>query len=403
MIKKYIKREFYLNKIKPYIDKNIIKIIVGQRRVGKSYFIYQLMDFIKDNGVQDENIIYINKELVEFNFIKDYTDLIKYVETKAKTKKKIYLFIDEVQEIENFEKALRSFSTDDRYDIYCTGSNADLLSSEISTLLAGRFIEIKIYSLSYREFLKFHKIKDNEDSFLKYIKFGGLPYLINLKLEENIVYDYLRGIYNTILFKDIVKRYNIRNINFIENLIEYVSINTGSIVSAKKISDFLKSQRINISPNIVLEYLHYLTKAYFIFKVRRSDINGKKIFEIGEKYYFEDLGLRHTVIGYKQNDINKILENIVFLHLAIAGYNITVGKIDGNKVDFICKRGEQKLYVQVSYLMVDEKIRHREFGNLLKIKDNYPKLVVSMDSFIGGTYEGIKQMNIRDFLLNFLN
>ncbi|MBU4370061.1 ATP-binding protein [Patescibacteria group bacterium] len=398
MIKSYIKRKYYLDKIKPYINKDVIKVIVGQRRVGKSYFLYQIMDIIKYINHRNCHIIYINKELHKFDNIKNYKDLITFVKKESKGRKKSYIFIDEIQEIEHFEKALRDLNANGGYDIYCTGSNANMFSQELATYLGGRYVEIEIYSLSYSEFLLFHKLKNSQESLLKYIKYGGLPYLINLKLDDDIVYDYLENIYNTILFKDIVSRHNIRNITFLKNLVEYLADNTGSLVSANRISDFLKSQKINISPNIVLDYLSYLIQSFFIFKVRRSDIQGKKIFEINEKYYFEDLGLRHAVVGYRQIDINKILENLVFLHLKIFGYKVTVGQLNGREIDFVCERTGKKLYIQVAYLITNKKIQEREFGNLLAIKDNYPKIVVSMDQVAGGEYKGVEHVKIIDFL-----
>jgi len=396
MIKKYIKRPIYINQIKPFIDKDIIKVIIGQRRVGKSYLLFQIMDEIKKKS-KTANIIYINKELNEFDDIKNYQDLLNYIKKNTKNKKN-YIFIDEIQDIENFEKALRNLKAEEKYDIYCTGSNANLLSSEIATYLSGRYIEIKVYGLNYTEFLQFHKLEENTDSFLKFIKYGGLPYLINLELNDETVYHYLKSIYNTILLKDVVDRYNIRNVSFLENLVDYLADNTGSLVSAKKISDFLKSQKINISPNVVLDYLSFLTNAFFVFKVSRSEIQGKKIFEINDKYYFEDLGLRHSLIGYKQIDINKILENLVFLHLQILGYKITVGQLKDKEIDFVCEKNNKKVYVQVAYL-INNKNKDREFGNLLQIKDNHPKIVVSSDEFIGNSeYKGIKHLNIRNFL-----
>jgi predicted AAA+ superfamily ATPase len=394
----YIKRPIYLESVKPYMDKDVIKVLVGQRRVGKSYMLFQIMDAIKLKHHNPE-IIYINKELDEFETIVNHTDLLKYIKSKEKGKKKKYIFIDEIQDIESFEKALRSLQAKGGYDIYCTGSNAYLLSGELATFLSGRYVETKIYSLSYNEFLEFHKLKNEKESLNKFLKFGGLPYLINLKLEDHIVYDYLKNIYAAILFKDVVKRHNIRNIYLLEKLVRYVADNTGSLVSSKKISDFLKSQKIIISPQLVLDYLSHLESAFFIFKVLRMDIIGKKIFEIGEKYYFEDLGLRHSIIGYKANDINKILENAIYLHLRISGYNISIGKSGEKEVDFICEKQGKKIYVQVAYLLQDEKTVAREFGNLLQIKDNYPKYVVSMDEFLSGTeYEGIEHIHIRDFI-----
>ncbi len=397
MIKKYIKRKRYLDKIRPFIDKDIIKVIVGQRRVGKSYLLYQIMDAIKKMH-QQPNIIYINKELNKFDKLKNYQDLLVYVRKHSKKSVKNYIFIDEIQDIDEFEKALRDLISSEKYDIYCTGSNSNLLSGELATYLSGRYIEIQVFGLSYREFLIFHKLENKQGSLLKYIKYGGLPYLMHLELDDLIVYDYLKNVYNTILYKDIVSRYKIRNPAFLENLVEYLAENIGNIVSAKKISDFLKSQKINISPNIVINYLSFLSNAFFIFKTVRSDIKGKKIFEINDKYYFEDIGLRHSIIGYKQVDINKVLENLVFLHLRVLGYKVFVGKLGNKEIDFVCEKQGEKNYFQVAYLITEQN-KEREFGNLLSIKDNYPKFVISMDEFISNNkYKGIKHIHIRDFL-----
>jgi predicted AAA+ superfamily ATPase len=399
MIKEYITRKHYIDRIKPYIGKDIIKVITGQRRVGKSYLLFQIMDVVTASDTEAQ-IIYINKELYEFDFIDNYKALLAYIKDKVKGKKNCYVFIDEIQDIEQFEKALRSLSAEGGYDIYCTGSNAGLLSGDLATYLSGRYMEIKVFCLSYIEFLEFHKLQNNPEAFLKYIKYGGLPYLINLKLEDDIVYDYLKNIYNTILFKDVVKRHRIRNIAFLERLTIYLADNAGSLVSAKKISDFLKSQKTNISPNVVLNYLSYLESAFFILKVQRSEIAGKKIFEIGEKYYFEDLGLRHTIVGYQQADIGRILENLVFIHLKRSGYDITIGRIGGKEIDFACEKKGERLYVQVAYMITDQNVHDREFGNLLEIKDNFTKIVVSMDEMTGGKFKGIRHMNIRDFLVS---
>jgi hypothetical protein len=344
-------------------------------------------------------IVYVNKELYEFDDIRNYQDLLKYIEEKVdKRHPKNYVFIDEIQEITDFEKGLRSLKASEKYDIYCTGSNSKLLSGELSTYLSGRCIEIKIHGLSYPEFLTFHKLKESQESFLKYIKYGGLPYLIHLELDDLVVYDYLRNVYNTILFKDIIKRCQIRNVAFLERLVEYLADNIGSIVSAKKISDFLKSQKINISPNMVLDYLSYLEEAFLIYQVPRSDVKGKKIFEINDKYYFEDLGLRHSIITYKQVDVNKVLENMVYLHLVASGYDVTVGQLGDKEIDFVCERQGEKIYVQVAY-MINDGNKAREFGNLLAIPDNYIKIVASMDELVGtSSYKGVKHINIRKLL-----
>lgn len=397
MIKKYIERKIYLNRINPFIDKDIIKVITGQRRVGKSYLLFQIMDVVKKKHPR-ANIIYINKELNKFDKIRNYQNLLDYIKKQGKASRKNYIFIDEIQDIDKFEKALRDLKASGKYDIYCTGSNAHLLSGELATYLSGRYMEIQVFSLSYSEFLTFHKLKNSQDSLLKYIKYGGLPYLMHLELDDLIVYDYLKNVYNSILYKDVVSRYKIRNPAFLENLVEYLADNTGSLVSAKKISDFLKSQKINISPNIVLDYLSFLANAFFIFKSKRVDIQGKKIFEINDKYYFEDLGLRHSIIGYKQVDINKILENLVFLHLQLMGYKIFVGQLGSKEIDFVCEKQGKKIYIQAAY-HITEKNKEREFGNLLAIKDNHSKFVVSMDDLIDPRgYKGIKHVHIRDFL-----
>lgn len=397
-IPKYVSRPIYLNKIRKYLEKDIIKVISGQRRVGKSYMLYQIIDEIK-NIHTNPDIIYINKEWHEYKEIKDDESLIDYIEKHKSNKELTYLFIDEVQDIENFEKALRSLQSKKNYNIFCTGSNAQLLSGDLATYLSGRYVEIKLYSLIYPEFLHFHHLDDSSSSFIKFLKYGGLPYLINLELEDEIIYDYLKNIYSAILFKDVVKRYQIRHVSLLENLVYYLADNTGSIVSAKKITDFLKSQQTKISPQVVSNYLSYLTSAFFIFKVLRSDIKGRKIFDFNEKYYFEDLGLRHAIKGYKTEDINKILENIIYQHLVVSGYQVTIGQLESKEIDFVAEKHGKKLYVQVAYLIPDEKTREREFGNLMKVKDNYPKYVISMDEILGGTdYQGIEHWFIRDFL-----
>lgn len=393
----YILRKQYLDQIIPYLDTPLIKVIVGQRRVGKSYLLYQLIDYLEATK-ELLNIIYINKELYEFDHIKDYNDLMSFFQQNKVIGKKNYFIIDEIQEITGFERCLRSIQASDEAEIFITGSNANLLSGELSTFLSGRYIEIKAYGLSYLEFLQFHNLENNENNFYKYLRFGGLPGLIHIALEENLIYDYLNNIYAAILFKDVVKRNNIRNVSFLENLIRFVGDNVGSLFSAKRISDFLKSQQIKVTPNLVMDYLNFLENAFFIFKVNRSEIVGRKIFEIGEKFYFEDLGLRHSIIGYRQNDINKILENIVFIHLKMAGYKVTIGWENGKEIDFVCERNSERIYIQVAYILSDDKVREREFGNLLAIHDNFPKIVLSMDYSEGNTYKGIIHKNIIDFL-----
>jgi len=399
MMKKYIKRSSYFKKIKPFIDKDLVKIIVGQRRVGKSYFMLQVMDEIKKIHPR-ANIIYINKESYDFVNIYDDKQLMKCIKRKEK-KGKNYLFIDEVQEIKNWQKVIRSLNATGNFDIYCTGSNADLLSGELATLLAGRYIEIKVYSLSYKEFLRFHNLDDAETSLQKYWQFGGLPYLIHLDLQDEVVYDYLKNIYNSILLKDVIARYNIRNVSFLENLTQYLADNIGSFISSSKISKFLKNQKLEVHNATILEYLNFLAKTFFVAEVNRRDVVGKKIFENNPKYYFQDLGLRNVLVGYRPNDAAKILENAVYNHLKVLGYNIYVGKLDKYEIDFVAEKDNEKIYIQVAYKIHKNNI-DREFGNLLRIKDGYSKIVISMDEMIGkNTYKGIKTLHIRDFLINF--
>ena len=394
----YKKRPHYINIIKPFIGSDLIKVIIGQRRAGKSYILLQLIDEIKKSDPQ-ANIIYINKEDNQYSDIDNHQRLISYVEDKIKKTGKNYLFIDEVQDISNFEKSLRHFTFKKNVDIYCTGSNSKLLSSEIATGLSGRYIEIAVHPLSYREFLDFHSLEKGEDSLLKYIKYGGLPYISNLKLEDDIVYGYLKSVYNTIVLKDVVARFNIRNINFLNRLVEYISDNIGSLVSAKKISDFLKSQKIKTTPNKILDYLSYLCSSFVIRDVARADIKGKKIFEINEKYYFEDLGIRHALQAYNSSAIGQVLENLVYGHLIRLGFKVNVGQLEGKEIDFVAEKNGKRLYFQVAYLIVNQETRKREFGNLLEIKDNYPKVVISMDKLITGDYKGIKHYHVIDFLM----
>jgi predicted AAA+ superfamily ATPase len=398
----YIERPLYIDRLKPFIGKSLIKVLTGQRRVGKSYLLMQLRDLIKKQR-PDTQIIYINKEQHEFSKIKNSDDLFLYLKENVKENDKVALFIDEIQDIESFEITLRDLVTRGNYDIYCTGSNANLLSGELATFLSGRYIEIKVFGLSYTEFLVFYNLQDSVATFQNYLKFGGLPYLINLNAEIQIAYEYLTSIYNTILLKDVVARFKVRNVEFLENLIAFLADNIGSIVSSKKISEYLKSQKINISTQVVIDYLSYLETSFLIFKVKRTGIEGKKVFEIGEKYFFEDIGIRNAIVGYKTSDIHKILKNVVYLHLRMAGYSVTVGQEGKKEIDFIAQKSGEKIYVQVAYMLTNEGTINREYGNLLEISDNFPKYVVTMDELTEiSTYKGINRMHVKDFCLKMV-
>lgn len=393
-----IPRQKYLKRIEPFIGKNLIKVFTGQRRVGKSYLLFQLMEEVKKRD-SEAKILYINKEDLAFAHIRNADDLNAYVLQNKSANGKTYVFIDEIQDIENFEAALRSLLLDKNLDLYCTGSNANLLSSDIAGHLSGRYIKIPVYSLSYSEFLQFHQLEDSDDVLEKYLKFGGLPYLIHLSLEDPIVFEYLENVYSTILFRDVINRFSVRNTAFLEQLVLFLASNTGSLFSAKKISDFLKSQKINIAPNQVQTYIQHLTNAFLIHRVNRYDITGKRLFEIGEKYYFENLGIRNALWGFRPEDRGKILENVVYNHLLTENYKVQVGIIADNEIDFIAEKNGEKTYIQVALTLNEEKTIEREFGNLLKIKDNYPKLLITMDRFSGNTFEGVKVTDLRTFLL----
>lgn len=399
-MKPYLTREIYKKQIERYIGKEIIKVLIGQRRVGKSYLLFQTMDGIKEQ-YPNANIIYINLELTEFEFITEHGKLYEYVKSKSKADELNFLMIDEVQVIPNFEKTLRSLLAEGNYDIYCTGSNARLLSGELGTYLGGRYIEIPVYTLSYPEFLNFHKLKNSSDSIDKYLKFGGLPYLIHLELNDDTVFDYLKNINQSVLFRDVVSRFEVRNVDFLVRLIKYFANEVGNIISARNIVKFLKSQNVSISINAVLNYLNYLTTAMLISSVKRSDIQGKKIFEIGEKYYFNDIGIRNAIVGFSPFDMGQIIENVIFLHLKTMGYAVLIGKQNDKEVDFIAERNAEKIYIQVALRITENQTMEREFGNLKAIKDNYPKYVITLDDYSGASHEGIKHISLKQFLYEF--
>lgn len=396
---KIINRPIYTERIMPFVGKGIIKVLTGQRRVGKSCILQQLMTDIQSVS-PEANIIFINLEFEEFRQIKTETDLFDYLKDKFIEGKDNYLFIDEVQDIIGFEHVLRSLQSKNTCDIFVTGSNARMLSSELSTYLAGRYIEFHIHSLSYSEFIVFHKLDDSNQSLMLYLTYGGLPYLSLLSLTDEFVFEYLRNVYSTILLRDVVQRENIRNIYFLETLLRYAADNVGSLFSSSNISKYLKSQRTEINTNQVISYLKSLSNAYIINKVGRIDINGLKNFEIGEKYFFEDIGLRNCQIGFSlQRDIHKLIENAVFLHLQGLQYDVFVGKKDNLEIDFVGIKQGKRVYVQATYMLSDELTQKREFGNLRSIQDNYPKYVVSMDEFYRESDNGgIKHLHLREFL-----
>ena len=395
-----INRQYYTELITPFINKNIIKVLTGQRRVGKSCILQQLRQQILESA-PNANIIFINKEYEEFSAIRTSEDLSAYIIPRLHPDVTNYLFIDEVQDIQGFEHTLRSLQAQDSCDIFITGSNATMLSSELSTNLAGRYIEFHIHSLTYQEYLTFHRVEASTQSLRNYLTFGGLPYLTNLPQQQEIVFEYLGNVFSTILLKDIVKREGIRNVDFLESLVLYTADNVGNLFSANNISRYLKSQRVNISPLQVINYLRSLQQAYLIHKVRRIEVAGLKMFENGDKYYFEDLGLRNCHLGFNlQRDIHKLIENAVYLHLLHCRFEVFTGQQSGGReVDFVARRGDMIIYIQATYLLSDDTTRQREFGNLLAIRNNYPKYVVSLDEWTSGSItDGIQHLHLATFL-----
>lgn len=357
----------------------------------------QLMDTIRGD---DSNIIYLDKELHVHSSITNDKELYHFVESRLKPEKRNYLFIDEVQEIASFERCLRSLLNEGRCDIFCTGSNANLLSGELATLLSGRCIEFRVHSLSYTEFLEFNQLEDADESLSHYLTLGGIPFLYHFGLHRQPSFEYLRNVYSTILLKDVVARENIRNVSFLENLVIYLVDNTGNLFSASNISKYLKSQNLKIPTQTVLNYLRALTNAFFVYRTPRIDVNGLRIFEIGEKYYFEDLGLRNAIRVFNPaNEVNKLMENAVFMHLLRNGYEVYVGDNKGKEIDFVAVRNNERMFIQVAYLLYDQRTVDREFGNLMEIANHYPKLVVTLDPIpMASSYQGIKQVHLRAFL-----
>lgn len=398
---KIIDRPLYIEHIVKRLNKGMILVLVGQRRVGKSFLLRLLKKWIEDNR-PEAHVAYINKELKDFDKITDSDQLYAFATDRLPPEGENYLLIDEVQDIEGYEDALRSLHAEERCQIVITGSNAYVFSSELSTRLSGRYMEINVYSLGYEEFLRFHNFEDSDATLRHYLTIGGLPGLSRCDTyDEAEVRDYLQGVYNTVLMKDLVKRHNIRNVHFLENLTSYLADNTGKLISSINIANYLKSRGEKIAESTVSDYIQYLGGALLIKGVARYDIHGKKLLETLNKYYFADHGMRNLLCGFNLlGSIEKILENVVYHHLLIGGWKVTVGVLRAGEIDFVATRGLEKIYVQVAYLLSSEETIKRELGNLASIRDNYPKMVVSMDP-IGGElpqYPGIKVCPLRDFL-----
>jgi len=394
-------RQNYLSKIEKYLGKDTIIVLTGQRRVGKSCTLRMLCDIKAEN--ESNNVIYIDKEKKHFDHIKTYQDLNAYIDTHYQSGKINYILVDEIQEIVEFERTVRSYITEPDAEVIVTGSNANMLSKELSTIIGGRYKEIHVQSLSYKEFLQFHSLQDSDDSLNKYIQFGGLPGLIKFGLDEDDAIEYQKDVLSTVLLKDVISRNNIRNVAFLEKLTNFIADNVGKILSATSISKFMKSQGTNVSPDTIIDYVQYLEDAYIIHKVNRYDIHGKRLFESNDKFYFEDHGLRNAQAGgTREGDIEKVIENIIYQHLINLGYKVNVGQLQAGEIDFVCtkKAGTKRIYIQAAYVIADSETREREFGNLHNIKDNYPKYVVSMTPLLTrNDNNGIAHLHLRNFLM----
>ncbi len=400
---KIIERPIYIKKIVRQLNRGMMLVLVGQRRVGKSFLLKTINNWLAKSK-PDANVLFVDKDLGSYNFIKNSDDLYAHALANLPAGAENYLLIDEVQDIDGYEIALRSLYAEDRCQIIVTGSNAYMFSSEIATKFSGRYIEIPVLSLGYKEFLTFHNIDDGHESLIKYLQFGGLPGLINYHFDEVAeIKAYLQGVYNTIVLKDIVAREQIRNFKFLENLISFVADNAGQLVSINSIVKYLKSQGSKISNDVATKYLKSICNAFIIDSVLRYDIHGKRIFELIEKYYFNDHGLRNCITNEMPDvfgSIEKIIENVVRNHLLICGFEVYVGVLPSGEIDFVARKGIQVIYFQVAYKLSGPETIKREFGNLQAIRDDYPKYVVTMEDIQGPVKEfpGINHIHLRDFL-----
>lgn len=399
-----IERPLYLDKIMPFVDTPFVKILTGVRRCGKSTILKIIIKKIKEEkNVDDEQILNYFFNSMEYE---DMTTKELYLELKSKIiqSKKTYLFLDEIQEIEGWEKVVNTLASDFDIDIYITGSNSRMMSSEISTYLTGRYITFHIYTLSFEEYLTFKKsyttLKDLKQEFSQYVRLGGFPATHLQDYSQDEVYTIVKDIYNSTIFSDIVRRNPVKKIGQLERVVKYTFNNIGNTFSAKSISNYFKSEQRKIDNETVYSYLEKLQKAYILHKCSRYDLQGKNILKTQEKFYLADVSLRYSELGYTVDSVASSLENIVYLELKRRGYNVYIGKTKDKEIDFVATKQNEKIYVQVTQEIKSEKIQKREYEQLLEIRDNYPKYVVMADDFAGGNYEGIKTMNIVDFLLS---
>ncbi len=399
-----IERPLYLDKIMKFLNTPFVKILTGVRRCGKSTIMKMIMDKLeKEYNIPKERIIYCRYDLIEYE---DFTSKQMYLELKdcISSKGKTYLFLDEVQEIEGWEKVINLLNESLDVDIYVTGSNSKMMSSEISTYLTGRYVSFRIFTLSFSEYLmfksKYASIDNPKTELANYVRLGGFPATHLQEYSEDDIYTIVRDVYNSTIFTDIVKRNQIRKVDQFERVVKYIFNNVGNSFSSKSISDYLKSERRTLDNETVYSYLEKLEKAYILHKCSRYDIKGKEILKTQEKFYLADTALRYSILGYNKNSYASSLENVVYLELSRRGYTVNVGKYENYEIDFVATKQNKKIYIQVSQKITSEETEKREYNQLLEIRDNYPKYVLTTDEFSGGNFEGIKTMHIADFLLS---
>lgn len=398
-----IKREIYMQRIRPFMNTELIKVFTGIRRSGKSVMLELVKEELKNSGISEKNFLCINFEQFSYSGLLDSNSLYeRIIEFQKNTEGRIYLFFDEIQEVENWEKCINSCRVDFDCDIYITGSNAKLLSGELATYLAGRYVEFVIYPFSFAEFLEMNRLHNPEIDktlcFMQFLKTGGMPFLSNFNGDDSAKNQYLMDIYNSVVLKDVVKRNNVRDVDTLERIVAYAFSNIGHIFSATSLSKYFKSENRKISHDTILNYLKFCADAFLFYKISRYDLEGKKIVTVNEKYYCADHGLREAVFGRNFQNIDQILENIVCLELLRRNFKVYVGKKGDTEIDFIAEKPDKKIYVQVAYLLAGEETIKREFSVYNSIKDSYPKYVVSMDD-LDFSQNGIIHKNIKDFLL----
>jgi predicted AAA+ superfamily ATPase len=397
------RRDFYLKKIEATMGNKLIKVLVGQRRAGKSFLLRQIIEKLLKGGTKGKNIFYLNKELVDYDEIRNYKDLNKLIKIyleKIKPKGKVYYFLDEVQEIDGWQKIVNSLAQDHRQsnEVFISGSNSKMLSGELTTYLTGRYISFEIFPFSYSEYLKYFKLENSKKNLINFIQNTGLPEILSVE-DEEFKRNYLQSLKDAILLKDIAGRYQIRQVKMLEKIMDYISDNIGNIFSVDKVSNFLRTKKYKVSNNTISSYLKYLSETFLIYEVSRYDLKGKDILDSGKKYYLNDLAFRNFIFSKFDAGLGKHLENIVFLNLRRNGWRVNVGKFDNLEIDFVAEKAGEVKYIQVAYSLADKKVAEREFGNLEKIKDSYEKVVLSLDDISFGDKNGIKHWEIWKWLV----